>query len=788
MKRIALCILTALLFCLSAQAVLKEKDLAGTLVILRNELTSAYRESAEREASFQYRNTLARRNMFDIMKKSEQNALMLYSQKKEYVFDLAYACHEATEQYHSFKQQALPMQTFAERTAFENARYDSLIQSLSRIPNIVLDSVSRENKSVCLAIAINMQRQIQERKTSTDEFIARYNSTGTRLKELNDYAQVRYTDIQHSIFRNGGENYYVLLKTLAAQLMEVEEAVNDKYRSYRNFNSEWDVRYMGFLFALILIYGLVSIAINIVAIKFLLPKRFKTKGFLARQSSIIMATTVITFAIAIGILKNIYTQNFFAMAGGLLVQYTWLISVIILSVLGRVKPEQLGSAYKTYSPLIIVSFVVIVFRIVLIPNALVCLIFPPIILVCAIMQWYVLRKYRNSTPKGDLFYAQISQTVFLFSIGCSCFGFTLLAVQALIWWTMQLTCILTITCIHTWLKSIEETKLSVEKLKKQKEKVSMATIWLFHFAKDVIVPVMGIISIMVSVYWAADVFNLSDTVRRMFDYDLITYDKFSLSLITIIMIASLWFTASFVSQLILEIARHSFSSEDQNSADSRLVMIKNVVQVLVWGTWFLVSLFILGVNTTWIAVIGAGLSTGVGFASKDIIENIYYGISLMTGRIKIGDFIECDGTRGRVSSISYTSTLIEAIDGSVIAFQNSQLFTKNYKNLTRNHGYVLSKISFGVAYGSNAKQVADLIVKTVTEARIPGIDRKKAVSTALVDLADSSVNFMLYSWVDVIKQAAIESQLRTLIYDTLNNNGISIPFPQQDIHIINGLS
>lgn len=120
-------------------------------------------------------------------------------------------------------------------------------------------------------------------------------------------------------------------------------------------------------------------------------------------------------------------------------------------------------------------------------------------------------------------------------------------------------------------------------------------------------------------------------------------------------------------------------------------------------------------SNTWLVVISGGLSTGVGFASKDILENIYYGISLMTGRVKVGDYIECDGTRGRVSSISYTSTMLDTIDGSVIAFQNSQLFTKNYKNLTRNHGYELAIIPVGIAYGSNIKEVKEMLIDAINQ-------------------------------------------------------------------------
>lgn len=775
MKKVLYTIILLILATVDTHAVLKEKDLAGTLVILRRDLTTFYEDNIS--TGYERSQATAQANMYDFMRKSDQNALMLYSQKKEYVFDLAYACHEAIEQYKSFRKSTRPFLSFVEKTTFDVARYDSLIATLKSMPDRVLDEESRENKAVCLALAININRQLHEQQAQVTEFKERYDFMDSRLKSVNDYANKRYVEIQQNIFKNGGSDYFTLLATLSSHIFDVKEAFNDKYKAYHNIHSEWDVKVIGFLFIVIFIYGLISVLLNIAVIRFLMPKRFRTEGFLARRKSIILATTVITFAIAIGVVKELYQQNFLAMAGDLLVQYSWLLGVIILSVLARLKPEQLKNTYMVYSPLIIVSFIVIVFRIVLIPNALVNLIFPPIILLCALFQWYVMRKFKAELPKEDTFYAGVSQTVFIFSTICSFIGFTLLAVQALIWWTMQLTCILTISCVRDWLKSYEEKKGLMEK--------PINKVWFFYLLHNVIVPVLGIFSIMISIYWAADVFNLSDTMMRFFDFKLIDEEHFRVSIISIVMIVSLWFVFAFISRLIIEVIKHNFASEDPSSAESRTVMIKNVVQVIVWGTWFLIGLMIMRVDTTWLGVIGAGLSTGVGFASKDIIENIYYGISLMTGRIKIGDLIECDGTRGRVASISYTSTLLEAVDGSVIAFQNSQLFTKNYKNLTRNHGYVMSAIPFGVAYGSNAKQVIDLVVNAVKGAEIEGLNQERPIFAVLTDLADSSINFIFRCWVDVTTQGPTESVIRTLIYDTLNENNIEIPFPQQDVHIIN---
>lgn len=236
--------------------------------------------------------------------------------------------------------------------------------------------MTQENKAVCLALAINIHRQLLEQQAQVSEYKERFQLMDESLKSINDYANKRYAEIHQSIFQNGGSDYFSLLASWSSNIFDIKEAFNDKYKSYKDIHSEWDARIIGFLFIIIFVYGLFASLLNIALIRYLLPKRFRKEGFIARRKSIITATTVITFAIAISIVKEIYVQNFLAMAGDLLVQYSWLLGVIILSVLARLRPEQLRNAFMVYFPLILVSFIVIVFRIVLIPNALVNLIFP----------------------------------------------------------------------------------------------------------------------------------------------------------------------------------------------------------------------------------------------------------------------------------------------------------------------------------------------------------------------------------------------------------------------------
>ena len=774
-KRLFIFYLLMFLFALPSQAVLKEKDLNNTLSILRNELTQTHQEQKRMQIKFKNSSDKVKKNLFAILSKSNQNALMLYSQKLDYVFALAYACHEATDQFRDFKENSLPFRSYVTKINGEVARYDSLVGSLQSMPTMTLSPKAKIDRNVCLTLAVSIRNNLLESKNMLQDYIKYYDMTEHRLKYLNDYANSRYSEIQNNIFKNVGENYFSILSNLGTQVNKTAETVNDKYHTSKKLHSQWDSRMIVGLFLSIVFYGIISILLNLLAIRYLMPRKLRTEQFLLKRPCIMMATSTVTFAIIIGIIRNAVNQNFIAMASNLLVEYAWLLGVILISLLLRVDGKQIKSAFRIYSPLTLVGFIVITFRIALVPNDLVNLIFPPILLLCTIWQWSVISRHNENIPRSDMFFTYISLVVFVASTICSWIGYTLLSVQILIWWIMQLTCILTINCLAEWLAKYAA--------KHHIEEKPINRIWIYNLILKVGLPIMGVSSILISVYWAADVFNLTELVVRLFNARFIDVSNFSVSISSIVMVLVLWFIFAYISNTTIAFMQLHFNKKDSRTAASRNVMGKNVIQVLVWGIWLLISLAILHVSNTWLVVVSGGLSTGVGFASKDILENIYYGISLMAGRINIGDWIECDGTRGRVSSISYTSTMIEATDGSVIAFQNSQLFTKNYKNLTRNHGFELSVVNFGVGYGTNVERMRKVIIAAVEALNIPYIDKEKPLSVLFTEFGDNSINFKFICWVDVTKQVVTESQISECIYNTLNENDIEMPFPKRDVYI-----
>ncbi|MCH4147435.1 MAG: mechanosensitive ion channel [Prevotella sp.] len=797
MKKI-LFILSLLAFVLPSNAVLKEENISSTLSILRQELTTYHTELEHQTGFMKDEQQRIRTEMVSIFNRSNQNSLMLYSQKDGYIFDLTYACHEATEQYRAFQHTVTPFRSFVDRAQVEISRYDSLVNVLSSMSTESLTERGKIDRNVCLTLAVNIRRTLQENIDQQKDYIQYYKLTEQHLKSMNDYAIKRYNDIQTSIFSNGGDNYFSILGHLSRSIREAYNSAEEKYKPLDKVHSQWDSRLMFGLLIMIIFWGIISTFLMVVLIRIFFTQLIKNKkmemyycrifkknnaaalreSFLEKRTCIIWTATVVTFAAILGAVRLLFNQDFVIMACQLLVEYAWLLGVILVSLLIRLNGNQIKSGFRIYSPLMIVGFIVISFRIILIPNDLVNFIFPPVLLFCTLWQLSVIRRRGKSVPKSDAFYTNITLLVFIVSVISSWIGYTLLSVQILIWWIMQLTCILTITCISGLLQAYADQHNYKDAL--------ITRTWLYRLIHSVALPMMGVASIILSIYWAADVFNLSDTTWRVYTMPFLDSKNIRISIFGICQAIVLYFLFSYINKTLKAFMKLHFEKKDPSSAASKIVMSKNVLQVIVWGIWLIMVLAIFHVNNTWLIVVSGGLSTGIGFAMKDILENIYYGISLMMGRIKVGDLIECDGIRGKVSYISYTSTQMDTIDGCIITFQNAQLFSKNYKNLTKNHGYELAIIPVGVAYGSNINMVKELIITTVT--RLSCREKKREVKVVFTEFGDNSINLKVLVWVPVLTHTYAVSEIMETIYSILMENNIEIPFPQRDLHIINSTS
>ena len=774
--------ITILLFILTlpTHAVLQEDSLKNSLQVRRSELIAQHLELTKQLNKSRFITEQVTSQLKEIGDNSAQISLMLYSQKTDNIFDLTYACQQATELWKDFQTKTRPFHDLITESNEEIARYDSLINVLSTMYIFGLTPKMKTDRNVCLTLAASIRRMLKERNDSYKEYIQYYKFSQQQLEALDAYAQKRYEEIQSGIFTNSGDNYFKFLKTARLRFNQMNTTLSEKYTSDPVVASQWDVKWIITLFSMILIYGLIAILINYLSIRFLVTKVMKTDrfeqkshAFLAKRTCIIMLASVITFSIILVIIRLFSPSNFVHMACSLLLEYTWMLTVIFASLLLRVEGSQTHNAYRIYYPLIMIGFFVITFRIVMLPSSIVTLLFPPLLLIDTLWQARMIYRYHKLVPRYDLNFAYMSQLVFVFSLVSAWIGYTMFAVQVIIWWSMQLACILTIAFFKDYLNQY--------RAKHPIKNLSPIKVWALRFIDIVLIPIALVISFFMAVYWATDVFNLSGLTWDLIRDNFIDSTNIKISVYAIAVVTILWFVFNYLNLTIRDAIKLYLKRNDPSTAEARATMYINVLQVVIWGAWLLTTLSIIKVSSTWLVVVTGGLSTGIGFAMKDILENIYYGISLMAGRIKIGDYIICDDIRGRVSSISYTSTMIEALDGSVIAFQNSQLFTKNYKNMTKNHGYELDILEVGVAYGTNIKEVKALLTDAITSLGVTY--EAQPVVVRLKSFDDSCITLSIIVWLNVFTRGSDIGDIMECIYETLNKNGIEIPFPQREITI-----
>ena len=801
--------LVVLTTAIQASAVLKESTTQQTLGVLCEELSKTHKEQKERAQRFEMRNKQFQRSIGRDLEQCNNIELMLYSQKEQNIFDLAYACGQATDLYkrvsrtRSFKQ-------FEQYMDEQINQYENLILALNNIPDYQFkNNEMRVTRDSCIYLAKVIEDEIIKARTTLKDNHEKRQWVANKAKKLNDYAMQMYERIRQSVFVNGGQNYFQILSRFGSNLDTSKDDIAEKYTPSRKTRSEWRGPLIGFLFIFLAIYVLGALLLSWLIIRYAVPARFITPTFRKKRSCIIICAAAAVFGIATLIISNLTSQNFMTMATRLLSEYAWLIAAITLSIIIRLNGDTVKNGIKLYVPVLLVGFVVFFFRIVFLPSTVVNLLFPAILLVFTIWQLVVNCRNNHNTPRSDVFYSWLSFIVMSVSCVMAWMGYTLMSVQVLIWWIMQLTLIQTITVIYDLLHSYEDKYIAKD--------ADIRKTWFYDAVYKMIIPIAATLSVALSIYWAAQVFDLTQWCERIFRYKFVDQPGLIvLSLDRILACVAFAFVFNYVIYLFIQgyqlwkqnraesqaislyekendvdddeqidietVIQDDPNAKDQVKAASKAVSLSmNIIKYIGWGIYIYIVLVTLHVNRTGITFILTGLSTGIGFAMKDTLENLFYGLSLMNGRVKIGDVIECDGVRGKVKNINYQSTMVETIDGSVIAFLNSQLFTKNFKNMTRNHGYEMAKITVGVAYGSKIDKVREIIIDRISHLNC--YDTKKGIQVLFQNFGESSVDLLVIVWVRVNTKVADISLIKENIYSALNDNGIEIPFPQADLHI-----
>lgn len=195
----------------------------------------------------------------------------------------------------------------------------------------------------------------------------------------------------------------------------------------------------------------------------------------------------------------------------------------------------------------------------------------------------------------------------------------------------------------------------------------------------------------------------------------------------------------------------------------------------------LAALATLGVQTTsFIAVIGAA-GLAIGFALQGSLSNFAAGVMLIIFRpFKVGDYIEAGGSSGVVEAIHIFNTVLRTPDNKKVIIPNSRVTGDNITNYSA-HDTRRVDLVFGIGYEDDIKKAKEILEKILSEeARVL---RDPAPTIALLELADSSVNFAVRPWVKTSDYWPVYFDLTEKVKMTFDAMGISIPFPQRDVHL-----
>ena len=303
------------------------------------------------------------------------------------------------------------------------------------------------------------------------------------------------------------------------------------------------------------------------------------------------------------------------------------------------------------------------------------------------------------------------------------------------------------------------------------EKLKFGHEILIYQSKD---EVKSVLSQIVSILHYP-LFNLSDRAITPLDF-----------IIVLIILILGWLTGKYYKKIIYSLRKK------YDLSHSTATLLANMGYYFILTITFLISLKSVGLNLSSLAMIAGALSVGIGFGLQNIVSNFVSGIIMMFEKsIKVGDYIQIDdNTRGEVVDISMRSTVIRTNDNINLIIPNQTFIQNNLINWTLGDDIVRFRIPFGVAYGTDVDKVEKVVLEAIKTSEIPYIKENKKFEVTprviFVEMADSSLNFELFIWVKgeyAKRPKRTKGKFLKLIYNALNKAGISIPFPQQDLHI-----
>ena len=872
-------------------AIVSGQSLTSILKDLWTEMQLGYAQRSEAQERFIDDYERQHQKLMDMITKSNELSILLYTQEQNMTFDLAYALKKVSSEYNNFNKDIKPYERIVHGLDNEIDRYARLIEALRRLPPmmkeieieilpdsllyhndsldlyfsntasalekeviriavrdtlsspIILDSEGEIYRDSCIRCASDILKLYAENRAMVQEDSTHYQEAYLRMKETYDYAQSKYQELEDYVFIDGqtafldimaNPQYYWgnVMSDLRGQYdfheinddnaqpadsTAVSQEVPAKTEEGSGFWGGLSSKGVNSLLVIILGIQLVALIIAWILtslIVLLLSRIFKRRRFIPKKQLplfSIFAGTIVYFLV-IGFAWH--GEEYVELSVRHVNTFLWLLIAITGSLLLRVKPDQIRNGFRLYIPTFLIAIVIIACRVTFVPDRLMNFMFPPILFLIVLRQlFFCIRESGKATPI-DSTLGWISLAIYLIAFGFAFFGYTFAALLILIWWYFQLAMLLTIVCIADLIVRYKEKRLNkrVDAMRERityvsgndRESLLFGATWFYDFIRQAAIPSLLLLSLPFCVRMSLNVFDFNDLYVKIFNDPFVQlvdkngFETLRISGGSIIGLLILFFVLRYFNRAIHAIYQYlryaSFMRKHNRTSirdnEINLSLGNSILSVLVWMAYVVVVVAVWRIPIGSLSLVAGGLSAGIGLALKDILNNFIYGIQLMGGRLRVGDWIECDGVRGRVIAINYQFVQVETLDGTEMSFLNASLFGKNFNNLTRNNSYEFTKIVVGVAYGTDIKKVREVLVEAMQQMLTKDkygrdiVDPKYGIKVVVSDMSDSSVDVAVKQYVLVAERIGYVDRSKEVIYEALNAANISIPFPQCDVHLI----
>ena len=317
---------------------------------------------------------------------------------------------------------------------------------------------------------------------------------------------------------------------------------------------------------------------------------------------------------------------------------------------------------------------------------------------------------------------------------------------------------------------------------------TLATAWLVVILGSRVVRNPALRELVRWVLWAwvtVWIFGLTEEVAQALDQVAITVGEARLSLLTLLKALVLAFVLIVGARFLSAAGSDRISRSEAISPSLRVLLVK-ILQITLYGVALFAALKAVGVDLTGLAVLSGAIGVGLGFGLQKVVSNLVSGVIILLDKsIKPGDVISLGETFGWINTLGARYASITTRDGKEYLIPNEDLITGQVVNWSHSNEFVRLDVFFGCSYADDPHEVRRIAIEAALGVSRVLSDRKPVCH--IVGFGDSSVDYILRFWITDPTGGLtnIRGNVYLALWDAFKEAGISIPFPQREVRVLN---